>query len=41
MASGRYLKEASNIFNSILKASVSKAATGKKEKPMSNPKAKK
>jgi hypothetical protein len=34
-------KEASNIFHSIMKASVSKTATEKKEKPKAKPKPKK
>lgn len=34
-------KEESNIFHSIIKASVSKAATEKKDKPKDKPKTKK
>ena len=34
-------KEASNIFHSIIKASVSKTATEKKDKPKAKPKPKK
>jgi len=34
-------QEASNIFHSIMKASVSKNATGKKDKPKEKPKPKK
>jgi hypothetical protein len=41
MADEKNPKEASNIFHSIMKASVSKEATEKKDKPKAKPKPKK